>query len=195
MPLPATFRNATATLALAGACAAVSPPAPAADSPAVLPETPVGMPHDFDFEHGHWRTTLKRRLHPLSGSDTWAEYAGTTTVHPILGGRANLVELEVSGPAGRLEALSLRLFEPERRRWTLNFANAASGTLATPMSGGFGGGRRGVFYSDETLDGRRILVRFVIEATGADRCRFEQAFSADGGATWEINWIAEDTRA
>jgi hypothetical protein len=62
------------------------------------------------------------------------------------------------------------------------------------MTGGFGGGRRGVFYSLETLDGRPVLVRFVIESTSAESCRFEQAFSTDGGATWEINWIAVDTR-
>ncbi|MCE4536100.1 hypothetical protein LXT12_02345 [Pelomonas sp. P7] len=63
------------------------------------------------------------------------------------------------------------------------------------MVGGFGGGPRGVFYSVEEYDGRQILVRFVIDAEGADRCRFEQAFSADAGMTWESNWIAVDTRS
>jgi len=113
----------------------------------------------------------------------------------VLSGRANLVELDVSGPEGRLQGLSLRLFEPKHQRWTLNFSSAASGTLAAPMTGGFGGGPRGVFYSAEEFDGRRVLVRFVIESMNADTCRFEQAFSADGGATWETNWIAVDTRS
>ena len=184
---------------MAGGCALGAPPSTASagtgpDAVLAIPATPVGSPHDFDFEHGRWHTTLRRRLHPLSGSDTWADYAGTTLVRPVLDGRENLVELDVSGPAGRLLGLSLRLFEPERRRWTLNFSNAASGTLAAPMTGGFGGGRRGVFYSAEEFDGRRVLVRFVIESTRADTCRFEQAFSADGGQTWETNWIAVDTR-
>ena len=58
---------------------------------------------------------------------------------------------------------------------------------------GFGGGRRGVFYSREDFGGRPVLVRFVIESTGSDTCRFEQAFSPDGGTTWETNWIAVDT--
>jgi hypothetical protein len=138
---------------------------------------------------------LRRRLHPLSGSDVWADYGGTTIVHPVLGGRANLVELDVSGPAGRIEGLSLRLFDPKRKQWTLNFSNAASGMLTPPMTGGFGGSPRGVFYSVETFDDRPVLVRFVIESTNADTCRFEQAFSADGGATWETNWIAVDTRS
>lgn len=187
-------------LALAGACAVGTPPStvPAGTEPNAaldIPATPAGSPHDFDFEHGRWHTTLRRRLHPLSGSDVWAHYAGTTIVHPVLGGRANLVELDVSGPEGRLQGLSLRLFDPKHKRWTLNFSNAASGTLATPMTGGFGGGPRGVFYSAEEFNGRRVLVRFVIESTSADTCRFEQAFSADGGATWETNWIAVDTRS
>lgn len=191
LPIRTTRRRAAVVLAVAGTGAIG---APASTAPA-LPATPVGSPHDFDFEHGIWRTALRRRLRPLSGSDAWTEYTGTTLVRPVLGGRANLVELDVSGPEGRLQGLSLRLFEPQRQRWTLNFSNAASGTLAAPMSGGFGGSPRGVFYSAEAFNGRQILVRFVIESTGADSCRFEQAFSADAGVTWEVNWIAVDTRA
>jgi hypothetical protein len=118
-----------------------------------------------------------------------------TIVRAVLGGRANLVELDVSGPEGRLQGLSLRLFDPKQERWTLNFSNAAAGTLVPPMTGGFGGGARGVFYSAEDFGEKKVLVRFVIESTSADSCRFEQAFSADGGVTWETNWIAVDTRS
>lgn len=187
MPFPPLnpTRRAAVLMALSGA--AVGAPQ--------LPATPAGTVHDFDFELGSWRTELRRRLRPLSGSDAWTEYAGTTVVRPLWGGLANLVELDVSGPKGRLQGLSLRLFEPERRRWTLNFANAASGELATPMAGGFGAGPRGVFYSAEAFGGRSVLVRFVIDVQGADQCRFEQAFSADAGETWESNWIAVDTRS
>ena len=190
MPSQHTRRTAASLLVAAGASAIA---APAASAPP-LPATPAGLPQDFDFEHGNWRTSLRRRLRPLSGSDTWAEYTGTTLVHPLLSGRANLVELDVSGPEGRIQGLSLRLFEVQRQRWTLNFSNAASGTLAAPMVGGFGGSPRGLFYSAEDFNGRPILVRFVIESLNADRCRFEQAFSADGGVTWEVNWVAVDTR-
>jgi len=192
--LPARFLVLGVAAALAVAVAAPSRPAAMTNADTPL-ATPAGAPHDFDFEHGRWHTTLQRRLHPLAGSDAWAHYAGTTTVTPLWGGRANVVELDVAGPEGRLEGLSLRLFDTARQRWTLNFSNARAGTLATPMTGGFAGGRRGVFYSDETFDGRPVRVRFVIESKDADTCRFEQAFSADGGATWEVNWIAVDTRA
>ncbi len=172
-------------------CAIFAPVLFSADLP---PEfTKRGAPSDFDFEIGTWKTHLKRLTKPLTGSGTWVEYEGTTVVRKVWDGRANLVELDVTGPAGQIEALSLRLFNPETRQWSLNFANARGGVMAAPALGGFGNGR-GEFYNYDTLDGREILVRFVISDITPRSCRFEQAFSADGGKTWEVNWIAVDTR-
>jgi hypothetical protein len=148
---------------------------------------------DFDWEIGLWKTHLKRRLHPLTGSNEWVEYQGTTTVRKIWSGRANIVELDVSGPAGRIEGASWRLYNPEAQQWSLNFANVKVGTLGPPTIGEFSHGR-GEFYSAETLDGRAILVRFVISAITPASAHFEQAFSSDGGHTWETNWVADDTR-
>ncbi len=148
---------------------------------------------DFDWEIGTWKTHLKRRLRPLTGSNTWAEYEGTTVVRKVWNGRANLVELDVKGPAGRIEGLSLRLYNPEARQWSLNFSNSAGGTLTPPVIGEFKNGR-GEFYGQETLNGRAIFVRFVISPIDQNSWHFEQAFSDDGGKTWEANWIATDTR-
>jgi hypothetical protein len=149
--------------------------------------------HDFDFEIGTWNSRLSRLQKPLTGSTTWLEYVGTTVVRKVWEGRANLVELDVEGPAGRLEGLSLRLYNPQSRQWSLNFSNSRGGTLAEPMIGEFRNGR-GEFYSQEEFNGRAILVRFVITVITPDSCRFEQSFSDDGGKTWEVNWIATDTR-
>jgi hypothetical protein len=149
--------------------------------------------HDFDFEIGKWNTHLRRLVKPLTGSTTWVEYDGTTVVSKVWNGKANLVELDVTGPAGHIEALSLRLYNPESHQWSLNFANSAGGTMAIPTIGEFKNGR-GEFYDQETLNGRAILVRFVISDITANSCHFEQAFSDDGGKTWEVNWIATDTR-
>lgn len=148
--------------------------------------------HDFDFEIGTWRTHLKRLLHPLSGSKTWVEYDGTTTVKKIWDGRANLVELEADGPQGHIEALSLRLYNPASQQWSLNFANRAGGTLGVPTVGEFKDGR-GEFVDQETLGARAILVRFVITQITPRSCHFEQSFSDDGGKTWELNWVADDS--
>lgn len=148
---------------------------------------------DFDFEIGSWNTRLSRLQNPLTGDTTWVEYTGTTVVRKVWDGRANLVELDVAGPAGRIEALSLRLYNPQARQWSLNFASVRGGTLAVPAVGEFRDGR-GEFYSHEEFNGRMILVRFVIIVLTPDTCRFEQSFSDDGGRTWELNWVAVDTR-
>jgi hypothetical protein len=149
--------------------------------------------HDFDFEIGTWHTHLRRLLHPLTGSTTWAEYDGTTVVRRVWNGRANLVELAAKGPAGQFEALNLRLYNPQSHQWSLNFASSAGGTLTQPTIGEFRNGR-GEFYDQEMLAGRAILVRFVISEVTATSVRFEQSFSDDGGKTWELNWVATDTR-
>ncbi|HEX5602235.1 MAG TPA: hypothetical protein VFX63_06775 [Pyrinomonadaceae bacterium] len=149
--------------------------------------------HDFDFEIGTWKTHLRRLQRPLSGSTNWVEYDGTTVVSKVLDGRANLVELKVNGPAGRIEGLSLRLYNPESRKWSLNFANIRDGELTIPSIGEFKDGR-GEFYNKDTYNSRTILVRFVIIKITDDQYRFEQSFSADEGKTWELNWIAVDTR-
>ena len=156
-------------------------------------ETPRDGQHDFDFEIGTWHTRLKRLAHPLSGSNEWLEYEGVTTVRKVWNGRANLVELTADGPDGHFEGLNLRLYNPQSRQWSLNFASSRGGTLGQPTIGRFIDGR-GEFYDQEDFDGRAVFVRFVITPLDADTVRFEQAFSDDGGKTWEINWVATDTR-
>jgi hypothetical protein len=148
---------------------------------------------DFDFEIGTWKTQVKRLVKPLSGSTTWVEMNGTTLVRPVWDGKAILVELEAQGPNGAFQGLSLRLYNPENQTWSLNFANARDGTLTTPTIGKFENGR-GTFFNRETLNGKPILVRFVISDITPTSIRFEQAFSGDDGKTWEVNWIATDTR-
>jgi hypothetical protein len=175
-------------------------PAAGADQPspsaptAVTREASVGRDgqHDFDFETGTWKTRLKRLVHPLSGSTTWVEMEGTSVVRKVWDGRANLLELVADGPGAHFEGLSLRLYNPQSHQWSLSFASSRDGTLNTPTIGEFKNGR-GEFFSQETLNGRPIFVRFVISDI-TDSCRFEQAFSDDGGKTWEVNWIATDTR-
>src|SRR5260370_2287259 len=88
--------------------------------------------HDFDFEIGTWKTHLSRRLHPLSGSNTWVEYEGTTVVRNVWNGRANLLELTADGPPRHFECLNRRLHNPQSHQWSLNFANSNGGTLSQP---------------------------------------------------------------
>ena len=149
--------------------------------------------HDFDFEIGTWKTRLRVLQHPLTGSTTWIALNGTSVVRKVWNGRANLVELEVDGPNGHIEGLSLRLYDPVAHQWSLNFANAKAGSIGVPTVGEFKNGR-GEFYDREPINGRMVLVRNVWSDMKPNSCHFEQAFSDDGGKTWDTNWIADDTR-
>ena len=175
-------------LVLWGAVFALQPVPAAGQSPAERDGQ-----RDFDFEIGTWTTKLSVLRNPLTGSGTWVEYEGTSVVRKVWDGRANLVELDAQGPAGRIEGLSLRLYNPESRQWSLHFANSRNGIMTDPVFGEFKDGR-GEFYGQDTLNGRAIFVRFVISQVDPDSWRFEQSFSDDGGQTWETNWIAIDTR-
>lgn len=161
--------------------------------PAPAPEAVRDASHDFDFEFGSWTAHLSRRLHPLTGSTTWVEYEGPSVVHKVWNGAANLGEIDLKGPAGRIQGLSLRLYNPVSRQWNISFSNINGGTLGPAMIGGFKDGR-GEFYDQEMFNDRAIFVRFIFSDITATSFRLEQAFSDDGGKTWEANWIAKFTR-
>jgi hypothetical protein len=154
---------------------------------------PGEAPHDFDFDLGQWQTHSKRLLHPLSGSNTWVELDGETDVAPAWGGRANLAQYHADGPAGRIELLSLRWYNPVAHQWNLDFATPGVGVLGVPGAGVFRDGRAD-FFDQEIIDGKSILVRFSIWAIDANSAQSEQAFSPDGGKTWEVNWVNKYTR-
>jgi hypothetical protein len=148
---------------------------------------------DFDFDIGTWKTRTSRLLHPLTGSHQWIEMNGITVVRPVWGGRGNIAELESDGPTGHLELLSLRLYDPRAHQWNLNFATGDVGVRSVPMIGEFKNGR-GVFYDQEPYNGRSVWVRFTMIPISPTSAQSEQAFSEDGGKTWETNWINRYTR-
>lgn len=147
---------------------------------------------DFDWEIGSWETHVRVRA-PFSAEEQWSEFRGISDVRALSDGRANTVDLNVASGDRRIEGVSLRLYNPQTGQWSINFASMRDGLLTAPLFGGFSGGR-GLFYGQDTVDGRTVLVRFVISEVTANSARFEQAYSADGGVTWVVNWIAEDTR-
>ncbi len=149
--------------------------------------------HDFDFEFGAWKMHIRRLVHPLTGSSEWTEMEGTAVTNKIWNGRANLATVEADGPSGHLELLALRLYDPRAQQWNISFADSDAAVLSVPAVGGFDGGR-GEFYDSELFHGRNVLVRFTIWPVSASEIRSEQAFSVDGGATWETNWINTFTR-
>ena len=149
--------------------------------------------HDFDFEFGSWQVHIRRLLKPLTGSTTWVDLEGTSIVRKIWDGRANLGELDVKNATTHLEGLSLRLYNPQSRQWNIYWANGNDGSLGTAMIGQFTNGR-GEFFNQELFQGKAVYVRFIFSDVAPASFRLEQAFSADGGKTWEPNWIARFTR-
>jgi hypothetical protein len=149
--------------------------------------------HDFDFEFGRWHVHLERLVRPLTHSTTWVSLDGTSVVRPVWNGLANLGELEVDGPNGHVEGLSFRVYDPRVRQWRIHWANSADGVLGPAMVGGFRNGR-GEFYDQEDFNGRAILVRFIFSGLTKTAFKLEQAFSDDGGTSWEPNWIATFTK-
>jgi hypothetical protein len=152
--------------------------------------------HDFDWMHGSWKVYLKRLVKPLTGSTTWVEYEGTQVTRKVWGGKANLDEFIADSPSTKahLEGLTLRLYNPESREWSIYWANAKNGALGLPPTVGRFTDGRGEFYDEEEWEGRHITVRYVWSDITPTSARFEQAFSVDGGKTWEPNWISTITR-
>lgn len=149
--------------------------------------------HDFDFELGSWKIHLKRRLHPLTGSNTWVEFDGTSVTRKVWDGRAEIEEFETDGAGGHIEGLTLRTYNPQTHQWNLYWANSKNGAMELPQVGEFKDGV-GEFYAMDTLDGKAILVRFIWSKTDTNMPHFEQSFSDDGGKTWKVNWITDQTR-
>ena len=148
--------------------------------------------NDFEWDIGSWKTHQRRLLHPLTGSTTWVEYSGSDVVRKIWDG-ANQGLVEADGSAGHLEIYTLRVYDPQARQWNIYFTNPATGVLSLPAVGQFINGR-GEFYDQESYNGRAILVRFSVSDITPKSCHFEQAFSADGGKTWEPNFIVSETK-
>jgi hypothetical protein len=149
--------------------------------------------NDFDFLIGTWKVhhrTLKKRL---NGETEWLAFEGDTASRKLLNGLGILDENVIQSKTGPVNAIALRLFNPESKEWSIYWSTDRTGTLDVPVIGGFQDGR-GEFYSQEVFEGRHIYSRFIWSKITANSCQWEQAFSEDGGKTWETNWIMEFER-
>lgn len=168
-------------------------------SPPPAPAPPAAQhdgAHDFDFVIGDWKVHLKRLPDRLVGSSTWIEYDGVSRHRKLLDSNANLEEFEVESrdKTQHIKAQTLRLYSPASRQWSIYLLDLDKGLLAMPPVVGQFNGRIGEFYDQEEYKGRAILVRYQWNNLSPTSARMEQAFSADGGKTWEVNWICELSR-
>lgn len=163
----------------------------AASVPAIAQQPERDGTHDFDWDIGTWRTHQKRLLHPLTASERWVEYDGTDVVTRVYDG-ANAGTIHARGPAGSLTIFTVRLYDASAHQWNIYFAPDGSGEFSKPVVGEFKDGRA-EFYDQEPYRGKSIFVRFRISDITKTSCHFDQSFSADGGKTWEVNFIVDET--
>jgi hypothetical protein len=133
-------------------------------------------------------------VNPLSGSTKWIEFDGTSVTRKVWDGHAQLEEFETDGAAGHIEGLTLRLYNPKSRQWSLYWANTKDGSMGGPPN--VGEFREGVgnFYCMDTFNGKMVLVKYEWSKITPTSAHFEQSYSEDGGKTWEANWITDQTR-
>jgi len=147
---------------------------------------------DFDFWMGHWKIRNRRLVARLAGSTEWAEFDAAVVARPLLGGAGNEDEYHTDYWPDFI-GMSFRFFNPETKEWAIYWADNKRGVLDPPVFGSFAGDT-GIFEGNDTFAGRPIRVRFTWLRVTTATPRWEQAFSADDGKTWETNWVMEMTR-
>ena len=153
--------------------------------------------HDFDFWFGRWNVRNERLKQRLAGSTEWEHFAATQACAPILGGLGNIDDFVSEWNRGdhqRFVGMTLRLFDPATRHWSLYWSSNRTGVLEAPMVGRFEDGV-GTFTGNDVHEGRPVLARFIWSEIARDSAKWEQALSADRGLTWETNWIMRMSRA
>ena len=166
-----------------------------AEPTALLPPDRDGS-HDFDFLIGNWKAHVRRLPDRLHGSNKWDVYDGISNHKKLLDSNANFEEFDVYSPGiqQRIKAQTLRLYNPETHQWSIYLVDLDKGTLDLPPVIGQFNGKRGEFYNQDKFKGRAIYVRYVWLDISPKSARMEQSWSADGGKTWEVNWICELSR-
>jgi len=150
--------------------------------------------NDFDFLFGEWTVRNRRLAAILAGSDEWYEFGATCSVRPLWGGLGNSDEfVALETPVGPILGGAVRLLDPKNGLWRIYWASSATGELGAPVVGGFDGGV-GTFYGHEVYREHGVFVRYTWDSIEAGACRWQQAFSADAGASWETNWVMEFSR-
>lgn len=150
---------------------------------------PASTPQDFDFLIGHWKVSHRRLRERLLGCEDWESFEGRCRMWPLLDGLGNVDDNLLELPSGSYRALSMRTFDPATRQWAIWWVDGRNPhRLDPPVVGGFADGV-GEFQCDDELRGRPIRVRYRWTDIAADSAAWQQAFSADGGLTWETNWV------
>ena len=152
----------------------------------------IGRMSDFEFLYGEWSVHNRRLRELFAGSDDWYEFEGVASARPLLGGVGNVDEMDC--PSEGFSGATVRLQDQATGDWSIYWADSTTGRLFPPVVGRFENGR-GDFYGDDTHRGIPIRAHFTWSDMTPTSARWQQQFSADGGLTWEVNWVMEFSRA
>ncbi len=149
--------------------------------------------HDFDFFFGSWTQRNRKLKKRLVGCTEWDEFASTASCFPMLGGLGNIDNLSPADEDDPFEGMSIRIFDPATKLWAIWWADNVGYTIFPPVYGRFVDGI-GEFNGEDVQDGIPVDVKFIWSQITPTSAKWEQAFSTDGGETWETNWETFHTR-
>ncbi len=192
------MKRSRVTLAAALLAALLGSPAAvrsSQDNPKGGPATNLGGLHDFDLRVGRWQVHHRRLKERLAGSHGWQDFDGTQTWWKVMDGWGNVDDNVLKLPGGDYRAVTLRAYDGRTGQWAIWWLDGRNpfGELDPPVKGRFEHGV-GTFYADDTLRGKRIRMRFIWSRITPSSAHWEQAFSPDGGKTWETNWYSDFRR-
>lgn len=149
---------------------------------------------DFAWLEGRWAVRHRRLKTRLANDTRWDEFGGTCACWLTMGGFGTCDDNVIEFPDGTYRAMSIRAFNPKTRQWAIWWLDERHADhIEPPVYGRFSDGV-GRFEGDDVFNGQRIRVYFEWSEITATSARWEQAFSTDGGETWEVNWVMQFTR-
>jgi hypothetical protein len=151
----------------------------------------VSGAEDFDFLFGCWSVRHRRLRSRGCGCGVWDEFAGTAETRPLLGGLCNIEEHSIAGQ--EFSGIALRTFDREAQLWSIFWISEHNARLQPPVHGRFAG-PLGEFEGRDADGGRLVQVKFIWDRSNPQAPRWQQSFSYDEGATWELNWLMEFER-
>ncbi len=155
--------------------------------------SPGSSHKDFDFYIGKWRIKNRKLKTRLNGCTEWVEFEATDEDYKTLNGLGNVNHFRTTVDGQPFEGMTLRLFDPATKLWSIYWADSNKGKLDTPVTGSFNK-NTGLFYTKDVFEGREIIMCFHWDKTDRDNPVWSQAFSADNGKSWEWNWYMYASR-
>lgn len=150
---------------------------------------------DFEWLAGGWNVRHRRLETRLANDTRWEEFNGTCECWLTMNGHGTCDDNVLELPSGRYRAMGIRAFDPSTGKWAIWWLDERyPDRIEPPVYGSFANGV-GRFEGDDVFNGQPIRVYFQWSEITATTARWEQAFSTDGGATWEVNWVMHFTRA